>query len=274
MEPTERTDSVWPHSENLPDTTPSRPGRLEPLLFVATLIVATLLYLVTKRPALAVILPCLHGGWETFRTGLWVLQSDPCRPRARTCFAFYLAAACWKSAASAFLAVVIFIVAAMITGFQPNINEFAATMFVLAGGVVLNMFLGLGAICAALRQKIRVWVHPRLRAMTDGDLRRVAELGPVRRGANHAIFGLNHAIFVVATALAFPVAGAGALAVAILTVGKNRNQLETVPATIFLCLTLFGAPLATIPGYVWLSLRIVARSPQECWPELTSGSTP
>ena len=42
-----------------------RLGRIEPFLFAVTLIVATILYLATREPILAAILPCLHGGWNT-----------------------------------------------------------------------------------------------------------------------------------------------------------------------------------------------------------------
>src|SRR5574340_969567 len=85
-------------------------GRLKPLLFGSTLLVATLLYLTTKEPVLAAILPCVHGGWNTFRTGLWLLRADPRRLRARTCFAFYVAAACWNAAAAGVASVGLFIV--------------------------------------------------------------------------------------------------------------------------------------------------------------------
>ncbi len=237
-------------------------GRIEPFLFGVTLPAATLLYLATKEPILAAILPCLHGGWKTFRTGLWLLRSDPCRSRARTCFAFYTAAACWKAAAAALASVGLSVFVAIRFGVQPNISEFAALMLVLTGGVVLNTLLGLGSIYAALRCKIRVWVHPRLRTAVHGDLRLVAQIGPFRRD-------FNHAIFVVATALVFPLVGAGALGLAALTVGKNPGEVGTVGAAIVALVLLFGGPLAMIPCYAWLSSRIIARSPQECWPAMT-----
>ncbi|MHB1038196.1 MAG: hypothetical protein ACYC35_27190 [Pirellulales bacterium] len=154
-----------------------------------------------------------------------------------------------------------FIVAATEFGFQPDMDEFAATMLALAGGVVLNTLVGLGAIYAALVSKIHVWVHPRLRAATHGDLRLVAGLMPHKSG-------FNHAIFVVATALVFPLVGAGALGLAILTVGKNPNNLDTIPAMFLAFGMMFGGPLAMIPCYAWLSSRIIARSPHEGWPEM------
>jgi hypothetical protein len=249
-------------NESEPTTTPgnarAKPGWYELVLFGSVLLIATLLYLFTNLSMAAAILPCLHGGWHTFRTGLWLLQVDPCRPHARICFAFYVATACWKAAAAAFMAIILFIVAAANFGFQPNMDEIAATMLVMFGGIVLNTLLGVVAIYAALRHKIRVWVHPHLRTAVHGDLRLTDRLGPLQ-------IGFNHAIFVVATALAFPLVVVAALSIAIFTVGMNRNQVETVPVMVFEFVLLFGGPIALIPCYAWLSSRIIARSPLECW---------
>jgi hypothetical protein len=231
---------------------------LEPFLFGSTLVAATVLYFATKEPMLAVLLPCLHGGWNTFRTGFWLLRTDPCRSRARTCFAFYIAAACWKAAAAALLAVLAFAAAEAITGVPPNMDEFAATMLVVAGGVTLNTLVGLAATCAAVVCKVRVWVHPHLRRKIGGDLRLVAGLKSYQRG-------FNYAIFVVGTALVFPVVSVAMLGIAALTIGKNPREVATFPTMIFEFAAILGGPIAMIPCYAWLSSRIIARSPQECW---------
>jgi len=148
------------------------------------------------------------------------------------------------------------------TGVQPHMGELAAAMLVLAGGVAINTVVGLGATCAALFCKVRVWVHPRLRSTVRGDLSSVTRLRPFQ-------WGLNHAVFVVATAVAFPVLSADAIGVAALTFGKARNEVVTVPIMVFEFVAFLGGPLATIPCYCWLSSRIIARSPQECWPRET-----
>ena len=91
-------------------------------------------------------------------------------------------------------------------------------------------------------------------AATGGDLRLVAELNPLYSG-------FNHAIFVVGTALAFPVIAVSAMGIAILTVGMDRKQIETVPIMVVEFAVIFGGPLAMIPCYAWLSSRIIARGP-------------
>lgn len=232
------------------------------LAFIWTLAVATLFYLVTNEPIAAIVLPCLHGGWNTMRTGVWLLTSDPCRCRARVCFAFYVATACWKAAAAALLSVLLFGVAEAMTGVKPNMDELAATMFVVAGGVAFNTLVGLCATFAAVFYGIRVWVHPRLRTVLHNDLSVVTRLHPVRSG-------FNHAIFVVATALVFPLLCTGTLCLIVATVGKNRNEVSTLPAILFTLAVMFGGPIAMIPCYAWLSSRIIATTPQQCWPEGT-----
>lgn len=112
-------------------------------LFVVTLSVAVLLYLLTDSTLAAVVLPCMHGGWNTLHTGIWLLRSDPHRRRGRVCFAFYVAAACWKAAAAAFVSIIVFRIVEDRLGAKPNMAEFETTMFVLAGGVVFTTLIGL-----------------------------------------------------------------------------------------------------------------------------------
>jgi bifunctional DNase/RNase/predicted permease len=237
------------------------PDRRERFLVGSSLLAATVLYLVTNNPLIAAILPCLHGSWNTARTGLWLLKTDPCRSRARICFAFYVAAACWKAAGAALGTVMVFILVERFVGLPPNMDELAAIMIVLAGGTVLNTLLGLAAVGAALRGRVRVWVHPRLRAAARGNLGVAARLSP-------RVAGFNHAVFVIATALVFPPIIAGTIGLAVFTVGQNCNQGESIARIIGGLVVLFGGPLAMIPCYAWLSSRIIARSPRECWPEL------
>ena len=127
----------------------AHPDRRERFLVGSSLLAATVLYLVTNNPLIAAILPCLHGSWNTARTGLWLLKTDPCRSRARIRFAFYVAAACWKAAGAALGTVMVFILVERFVGLPPNMDELAAIMIVLAGGTVLNTLLGLAAVGAA-----------------------------------------------------------------------------------------------------------------------------
>ena len=87
-------------------------------------------------------------------------------------------------------------------------DEFVATMWVLIIGVVLNTALGMAATVAAVIGEIRVWVHPRLQSAFHGDLRWAA-----RQSCRYP--GFNYAIFVVGTALVFPLVTLGAILLAV-----------------------------------------------------------
>ncbi len=238
-------------------TTPTRGWRAA--VFVLTLAAATLVYLASGNVIASTVLPCLHAGWRTFRTGLWILRSDPRHFRARTCFAYYVAAACWKAALAALLSVGIFIVVAQRTGVEPSMEQFAAAMWVLIIGVAMNTALGLAATVAAIAGKIRVWVHPRLQSALHGELKWAAR-------QSYRFPGFNHAIFVVGTALVFPLVAMGAILLAALTVGLSRQEAESSMGSLVGCIAIFALPLAAIPGYAWLSARVIARHPVECWP--------
>jgi hypothetical protein len=127
-------------------------------------------------------------------------------------------------------------------------DQFAVTMLVLIIGVALNTVLGVAATAAAVIGKIRVWVHPRLQSTLHGDLRRAAR-------QESRFPGFNHAIFVVGTALVFPLVGLGATLLAVLTVGLNREEAESSIGSLVGCIAIFAFPLAAIPGYAWLSAR-------------------
>ncbi|MBN2022341.1 MAG: hypothetical protein JW809_06060 [Pirellulales bacterium] len=172
-----------------------------------------------------------------------------------------MAAAFWKAAAAALTTVAVLAILAMTLGFQPNMDDFAATMLTLLGGVVVNTLLGLGAMVAALAFRLRVWVHPRLLAMTHGSLSAIAVLTPRQSG-------FNHAVFVVATALVFPVLVMGAVVYGALTVGKDPDKINSVPILITGLGMLVVGPIAMIPCYAWVSSRIIARAPQDCWPDM------
>lgn len=230
--------------------------------FLVTLLIATVIYLLSGAMIVSTVLPCIHAGWSTLSSGLWILQVDPVRARARVCFTFYLAAACWKAACAALITVVTFAVVANKTGIEPSLDKFVATMWVLIAGVVLNMALGLAATIAAISRRVRVWVQPQLQSRYLGDLRWAARQSRIYPG-------FNHAIFVVGTALIFPTAALGALLLAVLPIAVEREDTVSTSTMILVFLLVFGFPLAAIPCYAWISSRVIAQHPVECWPPAT-----
>lgn len=213
--------------------------------FLSLLAIGISIFLATDNFVAGAVLPATRAAWRSLRTAVWILRSDHSRLRARICSAFCLATAAWQAATGAFVSVIVFVIVMNMTGRQPNMDRFAATMIQLSGGVALTTAVGLMASIAAVNLKVRVWVHPKLREMVDGDLSAAMDL-PVGRF-------FNYAIFVVATSVAFPCA--------------------VVPCTLLINPKwgLFGlvfpgaGAIAGFMAYVWLSSRIIASSPAECW---------
>jgi hypothetical protein len=179
--------------------------RIAPALTGVVFAAAGVLYLLTGHPLLAGILPWLYGGWPTFSAGLWILRTDPVRSRARVCFLFYLAAACWKAAATALATVMIFMFMSSICGIPPNNRELMAALLALLVGLVLNTLIGGIAVVAALVCKVRVWIRTNLRGLLRNDLTRAAYIGPSPQTR------LSLEFAVVATAVLVPLVILGAL---------------------------------------------------------------
>lgn len=235
------------------------PRLRRPSILFASLVAGTLLFLATKNPTVSAVVPALIAGWGSVNSGLWLQRTDPDRARAWICFAFQIAAGCWQAAAAAFASLFISMVTAHLTRRGPNMQAFAATMLILTAGVALNTLFGLVAVGAALRYRLRVWVHPKLQKTLDEETQ-------LADGEDLHQFRFNYAIFVVGTALVFPVLTLGCVAVILTSVNAApANQVATMSVVVML-LAFVVAPLAMIPCYVWLSSRVVARSPRECWP--------
>jgi hypothetical protein len=226
-------------------------------LFGTALIVGVAVYFATENAVVGAVLPALVAGQRLFAAGIWILRRDDDRTRARICFAFYLAAAFWAGGAAAFVSVLCFAAITIATGADPTTEEIAATMLTLAAAVVLNTLIGLGATFAAKKHGIRVWVHPRLKTQCDGLSESITPLE-----LRH--YGVNHAIFVVATSIMFPVVSMACGALVHL-MAEGPNEAPPASAWVALGLTL-GGPIGLIPVYAWVSSKIVARTPQECWP--------
>ena len=94
-----------------------------------------------SSPVLAAILPWLHGGWKTFdHRALDSSNGSACGACARTCFMFYLAAACWKAAAAARLRSLSWYRGRRCSAFKPNEKELMATATCISGGPGAEFF--------------------------------------------------------------------------------------------------------------------------------------
>jgi hypothetical protein len=221
---------------------------------------AIALFFITNSSVFAAVIPSVYAGWKTFQCGLWILKGDPNRIRGRTCFTFYIACAFWNVALTAFLTVCLFLFVANIFGIQPNMDKFAATMILLTIGVILNTIVGFYGIISAVRYEIHIWVHPNIRTCFQNNFSILSV------GNNH-FYGFNRAIFIVGTTLVFPLVILGGVSMAIVTSDNVANHVPTILELSISLSLIFGLPIAMIPCYAWLSSLIIAKTPQDCWPD-------
>lgn len=219
--------------------------RFRLLEFLVLFSVGLGIFLVTGKLIAGAILPAIYAGWSSFRTAWWILCSDHNIARRRICATFCIATGFWKVSASAFSSVITFLIVAHFTGNPPDMQRFATTMITLTSGVALTTLVGLVAAISAAYTRTLVWVHPRLREITDGELNEAANLPP--------LYYFNHGIFVLATSLAFPL-----LALASYLLIDYKSDLFSH------CVLITSTALALI-SYVWLSSKIIATHPEDCW---------
>jgi hypothetical protein len=230
-------------------------GRLHlswPMLFLA----GWLLYEFTAQPGLAALVACAKFGWADLRTALWLRRVDPDRGRGRTCFWAYLTYGLWKVAVMATLTMIalgLFSALFDRAARPPQPNNGISPVF---GGALAAAAIGFGlsfpttyiALWSALRNGVRLWLgHAPVRARKE-------RFWPPHHG------GLNAAPFVGFTGLILTlwliVFTAGVLAAVIQPAG--------VEVLVFLLGTLAAIILAIVL-FFRISLRTIARSPQECW---------
>jgi hypothetical protein len=231
------------------------------LLTVAATVV---LFLLTRSPFMASILPYLRAGWPAFRSALWLRRCDPLPSRGKTCFWFYLATAGWKAGAAALVTLVTLAVLQEKFGQATDMTKVVRTLMVMFGGILASVLFGVIGIVAALVRRVRVFVIPNIYCLCGGEFPMIAAVGGKR-------LRFNHAIFIVATSLVLPtiVAGTGLL----MALGfSNPNHLPVLLGLLGFGLMMIG-PIAMIPLYGYCSSRIIARSPGECWaPDVSPAS--
>ena len=127
---------------------------------------------------------------------------------------------------------------------QKGLREFAWLLDIGIGGALTSL-VGRTASIVALTRGLRVWLNPKLRDLVDDDLPTIESL-PVRPF-------FNHAVFVLATSLAFPF------------LVLNCLMLVDFKSGLFTLAVLTTGPLLVFAAYVWTATRIIANNPGECW---------
>jgi hypothetical protein len=230
------------------------------LSWTTLIILGWVLYELTSQPALGAGVACAKFGWSDLRAAFWLRRVDPDRQRGTVCFWWYVTFALWKVAVMAVLAAfVISFISAACDGppnpamprkpVSPVLHGIAGAMGVGFGLSLLSSYV---AMWIALRKGISVWLGSAPhRARTE-------RYWPPCEGK------VNFAFYVTFTTLILSIPLISGLVVgAILLLDAPRPGPWGAFAVLTLTLFTIGALIVAFPA---VTRRVVAQTPQECWP--------
>ncbi len=148
--------------------------RADRTMWLAILLVAIGIDLLTGSPLLAPLVPVVAAARPPVRSAFWLRASDPSAARGWVCFWFYLATAGWRAAGAALVSWGAMVVVLLATGRQPNLGAFGLIMISLVCGVALSSIIGLVGIASAWRARVQVFVIPKLAWLCGGDYNAIA----------------------------------------------------------------------------------------------------
>ncbi len=254
-----QTFEIHDPAEPLPQTA------LERLIWPLLLMSAWLAFELTSNATLSLVLACVNFGVEDLRTAWWLWQTDPRRPRARACAAFYVASGVWKTAM-----VPLLVAGTIATAWalyspkamqpqHPGTVQLQKALFIGTCAAALLVFLVSVAVTCSLIARWRVWVHPNLHVS-----RRLERWPPVFLPTDH--LSGNQAKPIVMTALFTLILIGPTVLVSVF------SHLEIPPPvrTLLNLAVVFGFPMFMVVSLAVLRTRLFAHSPWECWPECIS----
>jgi hypothetical protein len=231
------------------------------LSWTTLVLLGWLLYELTSQPGLAAAVACAKFGWADFRAALWLRRVDPDRRRGTACFWWYITFALWKVAVMSVL--VIFLIG-FISGVragppnaaqarpQPASPVLQGVASAMGIGFGLSFLSGYVALWSALRHGVRVWLG------SAPHRARIDRHWPPSQGQ------VNFATYVTFTTLVFSIFF---FSVATLLVLVPLNFQPQGPWFAFLSATVVLSVIGgLIVAFTVVTKRIVAQSPQECWP--------
>lgn len=229
---------------------------------VVVVAIAVWLYFATGNLLASASLPYFAEAWPTTRTAFWLRSSDPIRRRGRTLFWFYLAAAGWRAATSAFMAAIAIAIIGDIADLRRPPAAFEHSMAVMLIGLFATTLLGIVAVAISVARRVPVFVIPTLYGRCGGDFSLVNPTSISRRYFNYAVFVLTLSVFVPALLI-------GTIVAAVIA-----NSALAPTLKVFTLVPILLGLVAAIPVYGFLSSRIIAPTPIHCWPDLFLLPTP
>jgi hypothetical protein len=215
-------------------------------------------FLLTNSPLLAAIYPYLRAGWPAFATGCWLRRVDPWPARGRAAFHFHLAMAGFRAGIAGLLSVVLIALLEQSLQRPADISAVILALSAIMGGVVTSFLFGWLGIITAVRHRVRVFIVSNLKDRCHGDFTQIATL-PWRET------GLNPVTLVAAVAIVVPMLAVWFIAMLAFTVPQPGGPNPEPWLLPMLGLCLLVIPILCVLILAYVSARIIARSPHECW---------
>ena len=219
--------------------------------------ISIVLFVLTLNPLLAGAFPYVRAGWPAVRTAFWLKFADPWSARGSVGLLFHLCMASFRAGVTGLACVVGSVVAAEMFKQDPNFIQFAVAMIVIVIGCFISFLLGWIGVVIALRHGVRIFVISNLYKICHGNFSNAehVQTGPTRTNPAH---------FIVAIAIAVPSLTLWFAAI-LMTMPLNMNDGDDITVPIVILSLLPVLAIACLIMLIYLSKRIMARSPAECW---------
>lgn len=218
--------------------------------------VSIVVLVLTLNPLLTGILPYLRAGWPALRTAFWLKKSDPWKARGTVGFLFHLCLALFRAGICAFICVLSTAFFSSMIQKEAHLTTLMIAILTILLGCFMSSIIGWIGIVIALRNRVRIFVMSNLHSICRGDFTVAKTLGTGRNGTNPG----NYVIAVVTSSSLFAIWFVAML----ISVPPQVNGENKTALFILLCLL----PVLVITCVIlvdFLSKRIMAKSPAECW---------
>ena len=242
--------------------------------WLVLLMLAWLVYEITARPALAVVVCCPKFGWEEFRTALWLRSSDTQRGRGWACFFIYIAFGLWRIVCMAFglmiLMIPLFDVLRNAGGAQKrqvmqDLEEQAIGIaIVLLVGLCLASAVTLVGIAVASWSGSKLWVDRRVHWDRRDKRWPPSNEGWLVRKNKTAYLSLPSLILLLVALMIFTLVG---------MIDAAGGKFRDIGVVISMLL-LVGLSFGLLVVQEFLSRHIFASAPSECWGHVYPATEP
>lgn len=239
---------------------PDLPHRIVMVGWPFLLLFGWVVFDLTADAALTALVICAKFGWNDWLTARWLRKTDPVHARAVACAWFYRASAIWKIALAATVGMflLIFIEIAFL-GRQAPGREWAFVACEAFFGFLFATLLTTIASISAWRSGQRVWLAREMHLMRR--LRIWPPLGVMRR---------NGVPMLVVTALLTWLTPVGifVLFAALAPIPRQPPPQAAFWMPIVLLGAIIGSAAFVLSLCEFVTKRVAAKSPQDCWPEI------